>query len=322
MTEAKIQHYVPRFLLRNFGLGKKDHVWVYDKTTGRSFRTNAKNIAAESHFYDFEHNGQPATLETSLAKLESATKPVIEALLKADSLMVLPDDQRLVVAAFLSVQLTRTKAFRAQWEDFPRLLREHLANAGDEVAPDSQAAELVLDLTQNEAKAQTAKFIMSSPRYFGPHLASKVWVLLSTSPKHPFMISDNPVAKQNLIDRPHRGNLGLTVPGIEIYLPLSPTRALAMWCPTLVEAVRRNADEVRRSPGPLTDRVAAILAVTRALDNGSPLHYAPENAENFNSLQIGWSERYVFSSVDDFRLVEDMLHNEPALRRGPRMKTA
>ena len=33
MTIAKVQHYVPQFLLRNFGNGKKDQVWVYDKTS-------------------------------------------------------------------------------------------------------------------------------------------------------------------------------------------------------------------------------------------------------------------------------------------------
>jgi hypothetical protein len=51
---AKIQHYVPQFLLRNFGNGKKDQVWVYDKIDGRSFPTNAKNVASESRFYDFQ----------------------------------------------------------------------------------------------------------------------------------------------------------------------------------------------------------------------------------------------------------------------------
>uniref|UniRef100_UPI0022EBF80C DUF4238 domain-containing protein n=1 Tax=Listeria seeligeri TaxID=1640 RepID=UPI0022EBF80C len=43
MTAAKIQHYVPKFLLRNFGTGKKDQLWVFDKASGRSFQTNAKN---------------------------------------------------------------------------------------------------------------------------------------------------------------------------------------------------------------------------------------------------------------------------------------
>jgi hypothetical protein len=44
---AKVQHYVPQFLLRNFGNGKKDRLYVFDKQMARSFRTNANNVASE-----------------------------------------------------------------------------------------------------------------------------------------------------------------------------------------------------------------------------------------------------------------------------------
>ena len=63
MTIAKVQHYVPQFLLRKFGNGKKDQLWAYDKTSDRAFLTNAKNVASESRFYDFEVAGEPITLE-------------------------------------------------------------------------------------------------------------------------------------------------------------------------------------------------------------------------------------------------------------------
>ena len=85
MTHAKIQHYVPKFLLRNFGLGKKDQVWVYDKQTARSFPTNAKNVASENAFYDFEIGGETYSLESSLSKIESQAKPVVERIMDDDS---------------------------------------------------------------------------------------------------------------------------------------------------------------------------------------------------------------------------------------------
>lgn len=47
MTTAKIQHYVPQFLLRNFGSGKKDCVWVLDKSSDTIFKSNAKNIVCK-----------------------------------------------------------------------------------------------------------------------------------------------------------------------------------------------------------------------------------------------------------------------------------
>ena len=42
MTQ-QLQHYVPRFLLRQFGSGKKDYVHIYDKQKGKTFKLSAGN---------------------------------------------------------------------------------------------------------------------------------------------------------------------------------------------------------------------------------------------------------------------------------------
>ena len=60
-------HYVPRFLLRNFTQGKKPQIFVYDKSNDKQFRTNIKNVAAESGFYDIEVEDGFLTLEPGLA---------------------------------------------------------------------------------------------------------------------------------------------------------------------------------------------------------------------------------------------------------------
>lgn len=319
MTTAKVQHYVPQLLLRNFGSGKKDQVWVYDKANDRSFSTNVKNIASESRFYDFEIAGEVVTLEPLLSKLEGIAKPLVKKILDADSVASLSAEDKVLMAAFLSVQLARTRAFREQWVDLPRLVRERLADLGDEVKEGTQAAELIRDLTENEAKAETGCFMVEAPQMFAPHLASKHWVLIATERKHPFILGDNPVTLQNMNDMSPRGNLGILVPGIEIYLPLSPIRALAMWCPSIVEMIRQGVEVIRR--GVVRSRESDIvLAINEAINTGRPLTYTGENVENLNSLQVAWSERYLFSSVDDFRLTRNMLQAHPNLKRGPRAR--
>lgn len=279
-----------------------------------------------SRFYDFELDGRPVTLEPFLSKIESFAKPILEKVLRADSLAGLVDEDRAMLATFFSIQLTRTRTFREQWSDFPRMLREHFEASGDQVATNSQAAELLRDMTENDSKAETGRFMLQAPRSFAQHFVSKDWVLAATTHKHPFVISDNPLALQNMIDRPHSGNLGLTMPGIEIYLPLSPVRALAMWCPTLTNNVRRISDEYQRGgigfPGGGLNGPEGILALNEALSTGRPVAYSKENVENFNSLQIGRSERYVFSSANDFHLAREMLRSHPNLKRGPRMQAA
>ena len=68
--------------------------------TGEVFVTRARNVAAESRFYDFAFEGETFTIEPSLQKLEDLAKPIIERLLKADDLGVLSDDDRAALSIF------------------------------------------------------------------------------------------------------------------------------------------------------------------------------------------------------------------------------
>lgn len=315
MTIAKVQHYVPQFLLRNFGRGKKDQLWVFDKSDGRSFFTNAKNVASESRFYNFEVDEQTVSLEPMLTKIESAAKHVVEKILDSDSLGVLDEEDRANLAIFCSIQMTRTRNFREQWLAFPSMLRNEFAKRGDQVAEGSQAEQLIQDLSENQLKAETGLFMLRAPEMFAEHFVSKHWVLAATNAQHPFQISDNPLTRQNVIERPLRGNLGLQVPGIEIYLPLSPTRALAMWCTSLTAPILKRGKELQQTAGD------AVEILAQALRTGEPLPYAEENVMNFNSLQVWQAERYVFSSTDDFAVAQDMVSSNGRLRRGPRMST-
>lgn len=325
---AKVQHYVPQFLLRRFGNGKKDQLHVFDKHTSRSFSTNVKNVASESRFYDFEVGEHKATLEPKLAELESVAKPLLDHILEKDSVSVLDTSERELIAAFLAVQFTRTKAFREQVLDLPRMLAEHLSlQAGNQKDLDA-ISELVKIPEENELKIQTANFMMNAPKDFGPQFLNKDWLLISTTPKAPFIIGDHPLALQNSIDMGPYGNLGLAVKGIEIYLPLSPVRALAMWCPSHRQSILHGANTLRTmrtiAPHLVAQRIRdpeEIERLERALIESTPLSYSLENVKNFNSLQVRYAERFVFSCVSDFALPQEMINSHPTLRRGVRMRS-
>ena len=117
---------------------------------------------------------------------------------------------------------------------------------------------------------------------------------------------------QNMIETPHRGNLGLGLPGIEIYFPIAPTRALAMWCPSLKQVVFGSAAGSEEGRA-LSSQLSAALAT------GRPVGYSAENVENLNALQTAGSERYLFSSTSDFDLVRRLLDEHPDLGNGPRL---
>ena len=322
MTEAKIQHYVPKFLLRNFGVGKKDRVWVYDKLSGQAFQSNAKNVACENRFYNFEKEGEFFSLESSLSKIETQAKPVIDKILNTDSVSKIEVSDLGILACFLSIQFVRTKAFRSQWADLPKAIRENFESMGDEVAPGSQAEELTRQPSENQIKLEHARMLVDAPELYAPHFLDKSWFLARTTKSNPFILGDNPITLQNSIPMEPYSNIGLAVRGIEIYFPISATRAIGMWCPSVSQKFISSAEKIRGLPESLVaahlKNPQGILEIDSALRGKSTLFYESKHVMNFNSLQVARSERYLFSSTNDFSLAEKMINTNPDLKFGPR----
>jgi len=61
------------------------------------------------------------------------------------------------------------------------MLREAFEARGDRVVEGSQAAELIRDLSNNDVKAETGRFMVEASQAFVPHFLSKDWVLAATS---------------------------------------------------------------------------------------------------------------------------------------------
>lgn len=52
-TEAKMLYYVPRYLLRRFGGGKKDRVHVFDRHTGALYASRSAQSRSRERLFDF-----------------------------------------------------------------------------------------------------------------------------------------------------------------------------------------------------------------------------------------------------------------------------
>ena len=310
---AKVQHYVPQFLLKSFGVGKKQHLHVYDKKTGRTFQTNSKNVAGESRFYDFEFEGHMLTIEPSLSQIEAKAKTQFRRLLESDSLKVLSEEDRAILAVFFAIQFTRTRCYREQWRALPELLGDKLRRSALNCKEQTIIEEYIQPLDENQNKIEAVRSIINAPKDFAIHFANKIWILLKAERRTPFLIGDNPLALQNSMNMEPYGNIGLAAQGIEIYFPLSPVRALALWCPSHEEMFQRAIIANSRDP-------LAIRQTVDAIETGCPLQFQPMNVINFNSLQIRFSERYIFSNIDDFSLAQEMVTSYPNLRFGPRVQ--
>ncbi len=326
MATTQLQHYVPRFLLRRFGCGKKESLHVFDKHKNITFASVATKIAAMKNFYDFEFMGASMSVEPMLSHVEKKASEHIARIVKNRQLSINDPNERGELAAFFAIQMVRTPAVQATHSELFNQMEIWLrANGASQefFAPDPAVGN-----GENAERAMMARNILNAPKNYAPALIDKDWLLMQTDNKHPYLIGDHPLTMHNMVKQEGRGNLGIAVEGIELYFPLSPQLALAIWCPSHHQFLTDGIHNLDRLAGTLnSDRswVSAkndALEILEAIQSGKPLRSKPENVEFFNSLQIATAERFVFSSNDDFSIVQEMIRTNPELCHGRRMHEA
>jgi len=319
MGRPKKHHYVPQFLLRNFARMGGTRLYVFDKQTDRVFLASVADVAAENRLYEFSLGDLTATIEPSLADFESKAAGVLREVLSNDSLADLTVYQRVVLSGLVAQLLLRSPQQRAAMRHMNAELRQRVAAMGTD--PDLLPQLRVLD--NNEEKLFTASVLPDLMKQFIPFISEKAWILHSVSEDETLYISDNPVAMHNEMKFDLRGNVGLAVEGVEVYLPISCRRCLGMYCPSVRSELEAAYEECQRlsaagrqplPPSP-PEEVVRFFGAFRT-GKCSPL---PRMSIEFvNSLQVWNAERYVYSGVDDFALARQMIANNPSLRKGPR----
>lgn len=307
----KVQHYVPRFLLKNHATGKKDHLWAFDKQTARTFRSNVRNVAAESNFYDSNFGDVTASLEPALSKVESQARSPIDALCRHKQLRKLDQDDRSNISLFLAVQFLRTRSTRDGTRDLIDALRTKLSG----MATSGDIHSGLMSASEEDVKTIALRMLAKAPEYV-PHFLAKRWMLFSAPVGSSFFIGDNPVALTNRRDFGPYGNLGLAVPGIEIYVPLSSNLMLGLLSPEIVDELEEGVRRVRDKSILDDSSVGEIAQIGVAIDGGTTLPCNEENRAYMNSLQVMFASRFVFCADDDFALIRRMLRDDPAYARG------
>jgi len=319
---AKKQHYVPRFILKRF-TERKDQIWVFDKQKHRKLKTNIKNIGAEGGFYDFQIKGYEVTFEPSLGKIEGSVSSIFKKIIRNESIAI-TDEERIVLSNFFALQFVRTPQWRHMWDNMTKSLVQVLRDRG----LDPEGIEGYEEPSKEKTKLAHMRQLYNY-REFAPHFYSKIWVLLKTTEKHPFWISDNPISLQNMNDFGFYGNIGLAVKGIEIYFPISKTFCIGMWSASHEEQFNQMYEKYLKikqmAPWLIQQAIddpEYIENLKVGIDTGSPIPSKHENVINHNSLQVKYSSRFVFSSNDDFSLLEEMIEAHPELREGPKLRVS
>lgn len=313
--EPKNHHYVPQFLLRGFAFGDKEQIHVFDKLANRTFVTAIRNVASEIGFYNYVVDDQVRSMEPFFARVDSDLAGVFSRIVTEHSISHLSKTDRIRLSMFASVQQLRVRNARERMQHLYDAVKAKIIALGGDPAAVQGFQEM------QPADIRTASILnVSMAKDLSKHLYDKQWLLMQAPVGHTLLTSDNPVALHNMIERPGRGNLGLGVEGIEIYLPISKDLCICFFCEKLhalfVERLSR-AHWLRGYLGSLPINLESIEALVRACRSGKPLLLDPENVVHHNSLQVANASRFVFSHDGDFALTRTMLTDEPQLRQPP-----
>ncbi|MGO8807955.1 MAG: DUF4238 domain-containing protein [Candidatus Sulfotelmatobacter sp.] len=306
------QHYVSQFLLRGFHAGSPAQIWVFDKLRGKSFSAAIKDVASEHGFYNIAGS---AEIDEVIGKVEDATAPIVEEIRTRKTLRGLNDDKRIWLAGFTALQYVRTKAFSERSQDMMRQFR-HVVTQMSRGKPSTKIRkQLGMDSPGSEHE-KTLATILGLVRPAVDALLEKTLVLYRSDGSSPFWIGDSPVAMHNTINPGDRlrSTLGLSVPGIEIYLPISSELVLAHMCPSIAVAYTARDEEAHRM-GFIHAHARPYL---QGLESGSHIVLSKEHVPFQKGLQVAYAERFVYSPIDNFEDARQILGESPKLRTGPR----
>lgn len=315
-----MQHTVPRFLLNEFGFGKKKNksIYTFDKHDDRVFPQSVKDATTRNSFYNVKDDSQKSSLEPLLGEIESTASIGIKKLISTENISVLTDDEKKSISTFVVVQQSRTFHSLQNNSELVDELAKKINNFNGHI--NVKKSDFSLNLT--EKKNMFLSSILSSDSS-SSLISNKSWILYKTSLNDPFYISDNPVTLHN--DKKAHGiygNIGLGVRGIQIHLPISSTLVLAFHCPSVRKNILKTRDQQmlieKIAPQKLLNipNPTIITDYAKAYETGQALIIRSEFVRFLNSLQVIFSEQYLFSHKNEFELVQTMIKDNAKYRNG------
>lgn len=244
--------------------------------------------------------------------IETSASEAFAKLLMDARLRSLSVHDRESIALFVALQYLRSPGIRDVPNQLHEAIGQALGSAGrtycDFEALDRDQLRKIHGFTMRDAGADLASGLLR-----------KVWCLIRTSPDYPFLLGDCPVT----LDHQRAGRIGAEarwVPtfsstGAEVWLPITPTTALAMFCPTLPRIDRLGRTRARRWNG-----IAPPFSISPAALAGEQPHWAWRHVvDRLNFNQVAMACRRVYSNSPGFAAARAILRRDPRLARKPQV---
>ena len=292
---TKNQHYVPQGYLRNFST--KDQIFAYDKSERRKFKTNVRNVAAETYFYDSDElekiTGDRQFIEKYLRRSEALYADLVRGLIEsldAGTFRTIKPITRHFMSVYMILQMIRTKEAMLfghhMAEAFVNMTKNAHRDAGlppptsEHILAGQSTAEIARD------NHQLALLDGGQIKMMAGIIYQHIWVIKRAYQDEVFFTSDNPFGKRPHIKGGWRSMCGIQSEGIEIAFPFSSRYLLSLYERTHFK------------------KMAILDGCVKDL-------WCSDNMIYYNQFQIVASTRYVFSKMANFDFVEFLLNDQP-----------
>ncbi len=337
MTKARRHHYLPVHMVQYFCDESDGQVHCYDKLQKRFFKTPPKNVCAERDFHALKIDDYIVSYEDWITQIELSYQETLAKVCESKSLCDLNADEAFTLCIMSAFQFVRTKGHREHYSEFVTEMHEKVSKIAESAGAkfDEQVPN------DNELVVANIKQIQESVPKYAEMLFDKIMFLIHASDEMDFWIGDDPVVLHNDNNYRPYGNIGFSVPGIQIYHPISPNLTLAYWCPMVIGKARRDIHlECTKMVGSLLsanthlEKVAAenerkvLVAEKKRRDDWANqithekyLVATSEHMKFHNAMQLENTTRMIISKSGDFSEVKKMLAHNPKYALRPKRFT-
>ncbi|MCY9666484.1 DUF4238 domain-containing protein [Paenibacillus alginolyticus] len=291
MSEAKFHHYVPRFYLSNFN-NQSNKLWIYDKKENKVFTSAAENIAGVNHFYrlhEFELQGRdPLIMEKQFSALESEASNIMQ-------------------------DWFRQLSYSVDFIEIPDSNRDIMSLYMTlQLLRTMEARELLIQLTEMNVDNYDARedatslhtAMLWNEDTFNPikqQIYNCYWIFGVNKSNATFYTSDHPILIKTKDFKQWVVGPRVFDEGMSIVFPLSPTVVLYCYEPSYWRKLQKLNNNV------------------------SSVEFTEDFANHENSGQVAMSNRFIFSSENNFDFAKELLQlieesfKDPQRKRVPKI---
>ncbi len=251
MSDAKKQHYVPQFYLREFldpdtPPRQEPYVWVFSKDGKKKQRRAPKNVLWETDLYTFDVAGEKRyELEQALSKIESDFAETVRKKIKTR--LPLTDQEHATLCMFVATMLQRTVRQKDNQEAFYDQLVEQVERLETHHGSDGLTSAKLRAAKKDVHRVGILGMLSEIPELLGRMNLS---FLCTDGTPARFITSDDPVTLFNPDLQWQRFyGPGLAQSGVELTMPVSPEIAICMTWSNLrgyIQIPRWRIEELNR----------------------------------------------------------------------------